>query len=56
MVTDVQEDMNELTNRAVGRSENVELTSGKVIPPLASPVPMALKKNDITQLDESVDV
>ena len=56
MVTDVQEDMNELNNKALGRSENVELISGKVILPLASPVPTGLKKNDITQLDESVDV
>jgi hypothetical protein len=56
MVTDVQEDMNELNNKALGRSENVELISGKVITPLASPVPPGLKKNDITHLDESINV
>ena len=56
MVVDVQEDMKELNNKAVGRPENVELISGKVISPLSSPVPTALKKNDITQLDEYVDV
>ena len=56
MVVDVQEDMKELNNKAVGRPENVELISGKVISPLASPVPTSLKKNDITQLDEYVDV
>ena len=57
MVVDVQEDMNDkLNNKAIGRPENVELVSGKVIPTLASLVPTALKKNDITQLDESVDV
>ena len=52
MVADVQEDMNESNNKA----ENVKLISGKVILPLASPVPTGLKKNDITHLDESVNV
>ena len=56
MVVDVQEDMKELNNKAVGRPENVELISGKVILPLASPVPTGLKKNNTTQLDQSVDV
>ena len=56
MVVDVQEDMKELNKKAAGRPENVELISGKVIPPLASSVSTAPKKNDITQLDDYVDV
>ena len=56
MVADVQEEMNELRNRVIGTPENVELISGKVILPLASPVPTGLKKNNTTQLDQSVDV
>ena len=51
MVADVQEDMNHLNNKALGRPKNVELISGKVIPPLASPVLTAQKEDDITQLD-----
>ena len=56
VVVDVQEDMKELNKKAAGRPENVELISGKVIPPLASSVSTAPKKNDITQLDDYVDV
>ena len=56
MVADVQEEMNELRNRVIGTPENVELISGKAISSLATPVPTALKKNDITQLDEYVEV
>ena len=56
MVANIQEDMNELRNKADGKSENVELISGNAISPLASPVPTVLNKNLITQMVEHIEV